>query len=91
MKFSKYERFIKKTFIRDGQSVAMVPCAYQNDRLAMFELGSLADLKNLQLQLSDIEEFMIKHLSFFKALCLRISIPIVLASTLVKFSPENHS
>ena len=62
MNFRKYERFIKSHQYRvgTGEIVVMVNCAYEKDKKALFEIGTLEELESLMLQLEKMKTFVLK-------------------------------
>jgi hypothetical protein len=57
MKFKKYAKFIKNSHLKNGEFVALVDCAYEKDRKAIFELGTITELRALQDHLAELELF----------------------------------
>ena len=62
MQFRKYERFVK-SYQYDkatGEIVVMVDCAYQKGQKALFEIGTLAEIRSLIAHLTKVKNFAIE-------------------------------
>jgi len=61
MKLDKFLQFVKGFYLRDNKFATIIECAYQKDRTAIADLGTIEDLRALQDKLAEMEIFWMNH------------------------------